>query len=200
MIGIGSAWKWLLLQLLCKFSCDALSQQRLPYSKLTCLLNSLYLIAQKFQGYDHVFGYWRDRLILGMWKKNILGQLVINYSYHVIRKVTKHFQTVYIRGFKLCSSLIYNPPDFLFGISSSLPLHSGVVLWTTWSLGSGIFCAFAFSTTIPMCLQYRNGLVWCYLLMPWYWYFAFFSEGFRIWKIIEILLWTLDKFVHKNKL
>ena len=79
-------------------------------------------------------------------EQNIQSRLFSNYSYRVIRKVTKHFQTVYNRwkGVRTPQNLplICNRPDFsflVFSSISSLPLHPGVVLGPARSLGSEIF-------------------------------------------------------------
>ena len=79
-------------------------------------------------------------------EQNIQSRLFSNYSYRVIRKVTKHFQTVYNRwkGVRTPQNLplICNRPDFsflVFSSISSLPLHPRVVLGPARSLGSEIF-------------------------------------------------------------
>ena len=84
----------------------------------------------------------------------------------VIRKVTKHFQTVYIRGvetFPKKKLLSAKPPIIhIFGISA--PCSHFLFM-------PGLFWG-------PLG-------VWG-LLIPWYWYFAFFSLGFRIWGEVRV--------------
>ena len=77
----------------------------------THLLNSLYFFAQNFQGYDHVLGYWRDRLILGMWNKIVTFK--VNFSATIVIVSSERLQNIfrlYIiggRGFKLLKIFLF---------------------------------------------------------------------------------------------